>query len=96
MKEILQYLFNHHTLSKSEAKAMMIEIAQNKFNAAEVTAFISVFLMRNITLNELEGFREALLHMAVPVDLDASDAIDIVGTGGDGKTQSIYQHWPAL
>ncbi|MCS3532222.1 anthranilate phosphoribosyltransferase [Chryseobacterium sp. JUb7] len=85
MKEILQYLFNHHTLSKSEAKAIMIEIAQNKFNATEVTAFISVFLMRNITLKELEGFREALLQMAVPVNIDATDAIDIVGTGGDGK-----------
>lgn len=85
MKEILQYLFNHYTLSKSEAKAIMIEIAQNKFNSTEVTAFISIFLMRNITLKELEGFREALLQMAVPVNLDASDAIDIVGTGGDGK-----------
>lgn len=85
MKEILEYLFTHHTLSKSEAKAIMIEIAQNKFNTAEVTAFISVFLMRNITLNELEGFRQALLKMAVPVDIDASDALDIVGTGGDGK-----------
>ncbi|ASK32866.1 anthranilate phosphoribosyltransferase [Chryseobacterium sp. T16E-39] len=85
MKEILQYLFNHHTLSKSEAKAIMIEIAQNKFNSTEVTAFISVFLMRNITLKELEGFREALLQMAVPVHIDASDALDIVGTGGDGK-----------
>lgn len=85
MKEILEYLFNHHTLSKSEAKAIMIEIAQNKFNVIEVTAFISVFLMRNITLKELEGFREALLQMALTVNLDADDAIDIVGTGGDGK-----------
>jgi anthranilate phosphoribosyltransferase len=85
MKEILQYLFNHYTLSKSQAKAIMIEIAQNKFNATEVTAFISIFLMRNITLQELEGFREALLQMAVPVALDDNDAIDIVGTGGDGK-----------
>ena len=85
MKEILQYLFNHHTLSKSEAKAIMIEIAQNKFNETEVTAFVSIFMMRNITLQELKGFREALLQMAVPVHLDASDAIDIVGTGGDGK-----------
>ncbi|KUJ52363.1 anthranilate phosphoribosyltransferase [Chryseobacterium sp. JAH] len=85
MKEILEYLFNHHTLSKSEAKAIMIEIAQNKFNTAEVTAFITVFLMRNITLNELEGFRQALLQMAVSVDIDSSDALDIVGTGGDGK-----------
>lgn len=85
MKEILEYLFNHNTLSKSEAKAIMIEIAQNKFNATEVTAFISVFLMRNITLKELEGFREALLQMAIPVNIDSNDAIDIVGTGGDGK-----------
>ncbi|MFL9833129.1 anthranilate phosphoribosyltransferase [Chryseobacterium terrae] len=85
MKEILQYLFNHHTLSKSEAKAIMIEIAQNKFNATEVTAFISIFLMRNITLEELKGFREALLQMAVPVNLNINDTIDIVGTGGDGK-----------
>ncbi len=85
MKDILQYLFNHHTLSKPEAKAIMIEIAQNKFNAAEVTAFISIFMMRNITLEELQGFQEALLQMAVPVHLEADDAIDIVGTGGDGK-----------
>ncbi|NML56490.1 anthranilate phosphoribosyltransferase [Chryseobacterium cheonjiense] len=85
MKEILEYLFNHHTLSKSQAKAIMIEIAQNKFNATEVTAFVTIFLMRNITLPELQGFREALLQMAVPVEINADDAIDIVGTGGDGK-----------
>lgn len=85
MKEILQYLFNHHTLSKSEAKAIMIEIAQNKFNATEVTAFISIFMMRNITLEELKGFREALLQLAVPVNLSTNNTIDIVGTGGDGK-----------
>ncbi|MEC5171486.1 anthranilate phosphoribosyltransferase [Chryseobacterium nepalense] len=85
MKEILEYLFNHHTLSKSQAKAIMIEIAQNKFNTTEVTAFVTIFLMRNITLPELQGFREALLQMAVPVEINADDAIDIVGTGGDGK-----------
>lgn len=85
MREILEYLFNHHTLSKSEAKAIMIEIAQNKFNTTEVTAFVTIFLMRNITLKELEGFREALLQMAVSVHLDTDDALDIVGTGGDGK-----------
>lgn len=85
MKEILQYLFNHYTLSKSEAKAIMLEIAHNKFNDAEITAFISVFLLRNITLQELEGFREALLQMAVPVTLEEDGLLDIVGTGGDGK-----------
>lgn len=85
MKHILQLLFNHQTLSKLQAKEIMIDIARNQFNDTEVTAFISVFLMRNITLHELEGFREALLELAVPVDLGTHDLVDIVGTGGDGK-----------
>lgn len=85
MKQILQYLFNHNTLSKAEAKAILTEIAQNKFNENEVTSFVTVFLMRSITLEELEGFREALLNLAVPADLGTNDLVDIVGTGGDGK-----------
>lgn len=85
MKQILQYLFNHQTLSKIEAKSILLEISQGKFNESEVTAFITVFLMRSISLDELEGFREALLMLAKPIDLDNDDFIDIVGTGGDGK-----------
>lgn len=84
MKEILQYLFNHNTLSKAEAKAILIEIAQNKFNENEVTAFVTVFLMRTITLEELQGFRDALLQLAKTINL-GEDLVDIVGTGGDGK-----------
>lgn len=84
MKEILQYLFNHNTLSKAEAKAILIEIAQNKFNENEVTSFVTVFLMRTITLEELQGFRDALLQLAEPISL-GEDLVDIVGTGGDGK-----------
>lgn len=85
MKEILQYLFNHQTLSKAEAKSIMMEIANNKFNENEVTAFVTVYLMRSITLEELEGFSSALLRLAKPVNLETDDLVDIVGTGGDGK-----------
>lgn len=85
MKEILHYLFNHQTLTKAEAKAILTEISYNKFNESEVTAFISVFLMRSITMPELQGFREALLQLCTPIDLETEDLVDIVGTGGDGK-----------
>ena len=85
MKEILQYVFNHQTLSKAEAKSIMIEIANSKFNENEVTSFVTVFLMRSITLDELEGFSSALLQLAQPVNLGTDDLVDIVGTGGDGK-----------
>ncbi|WKS94488.1 anthranilate phosphoribosyltransferase [Riemerella columbina] len=85
MKQILNYLFNHQTLSKAEAKAIMIELAQGKFNETEATAFVTVYMMRPITLEELRGFREALLDLALTVDLGTTDLVDIVGTGGDGK-----------
>lgn len=85
MKKILQYLFEHKTLSKDQARDILIEISEGKFSEHEITAFVTVFLMRSITIDELMGFREALLQLAVKVDLGVEDAIDIVGTGGDGK-----------
>jgi anthranilate phosphoribosyltransferase len=41
--------------------------------------------MRSITIDELQGFRDALMELCIPVDLGANEVIDIVGTGGDGK-----------
>lgn len=85
MKKILQHLFEHKTLSQQQAKEIMLNIAKGIYNDTEITAFITVFLMRSITIDELQGFRDGLLELAVPVDLNGYDVIDIVGTGGDGK-----------
>lgn len=85
MKKILQYLFEHKSLSRAEAREVLINISNNQFNEAEITSFITVFLMRSITIEELQGFRDALLELCVAVDLNGHDVIDIVGTGGDGK-----------
>ncbi|MEZ5069781.1 MAG: anthranilate phosphoribosyltransferase [Bacteroidales bacterium] len=85
MKETLQYLFEHRTLSKSDAKAILKNMAEGKYNDAEISAFISVYLMRSITVQELSGFRDALLELCTPVDLSEFNAIDVCGTGGDEK-----------
>ncbi len=85
MKKILQYLFEYKTLSRGQAKEMLIGISGNQYSDTEVTAFITVFLMRSITIEELQGFRDALLELCVKVDLNGHKVIDIVGTGGDGK-----------
>lgn len=85
MKQILNQLFNHQSLTRNEAAAVMTNIAAGKYNESEIAAFISVFLMRSIELNEVIGFRDALLEMAIPMDLSEFDPLDIVGTGGDGK-----------
>lgn len=85
MKKILQYLFEHKVLSRSEARATLVDIGMGKYNEHEVTAFMTVYLMRSITIEELQGFRDALLELCVPVQLGDHETIDIVGTGGDGK-----------
>ena len=85
MKKILQYLFEHKTLAYAEAKEILINISKGMYNDAEVTAFVTVFLMRSITIEELQGFRDALLELCIKVDLNGYKTIDIVGTGGDGK-----------
>lgn len=85
MKQILQYLFEHKSLSRTQAKDVLINISKGTYNESEITAFITVYLMRSITIDELHGFRDALLELCVPVDMNGFDVIDIVGTGGDGK-----------
>ena len=85
MKKILQYLFEHKSLSREQAKEVLVDISNGKYNEHEITSFISVYLMRSITIDELMGFRDALLELAVKVNIGVHDAIDIVGTGGDGK-----------
>jgi anthranilate phosphoribosyltransferase len=85
MKKILKRLFEHKTLERSEAKEVMVSLAHGAYNDTEISAFITVFLMRSITIDELQGFRDGLLELALPVELDGLSSIDIVGTGGDGK-----------
>ena len=85
MKELLYKMFGHKSLSKEEAKQVLLNISDGRYNDSQLSAFMTVFLMRSITTEELAGFREAILERRVVVDLDCHDAIDIVGTGGDGK-----------
>ncbi len=85
MKKILQYLFEHKTLSREQAREVLDPYREGEFNESEMAAFITVYLMRSITIDELQGFRDALLELCVRVDLDGHETIDIVGTGGDGK-----------
>lgn len=85
MKTILNKLYQHKKLSKLEAKQVLIDIASEKYNDVHLASFMTVFMMRPITVEELGGFREALIELAIKVDLSDYNTIDIVGTGGDGK-----------
>ncbi|PHR69604.1 MAG: anthranilate phosphoribosyltransferase [Lutibacter sp.] len=85
MKSILNDLYQHKKLSKSQAKEVLVNITNEHYNDAHLASFMTVFMMRPITVDELSGFREALMELAIKVDFSDYNTIDIVGTGGDGK-----------
>ncbi len=85
MKNILNRLINHETLSREEAKNVLITISNGGYNNSQIASFLTVYMMRSITIEELAGFREALLELCIRVDLSAYNTIDLCGTGGDGK-----------
>ncbi|MGL5730776.1 MAG: anthranilate phosphoribosyltransferase, partial [Bacteroidales bacterium] len=84
MKELLNRLIEHQTLNQDEAYQLIMQMNKGELNAAQIAAILTCYLMRNISLEELKGFRSALLETSKRIDLSAYDAIDIVGTGGDG------------
>ena len=85
MKEILNRLIQHELLSRQESKDILVGIANKAYNESEIASFLTVYMMRSIQLEELEGFRDALLELCLAVDLSAYEPIDLCGTGGDGK-----------
>lgn len=85
MKEILNQLIEHKTLSQDQAREVLKNIATGGYNSSQIAAFMTVYLMRSITVEELRGFREAMLELCIPVEISEYDAMDLCGTGGDGK-----------
>ncbi len=85
MKSILEQLFHHQKLTQKQAESVIKEMAKGNIPEAQIAAFLTIYNMRPISLDELKGFRNALLDLAVPVDLSAYETIDMCGTGGDGK-----------
>lgn len=85
MREILTYLTEHNQLDYQTAKDVLIKIGTGQCNDIEITSFLTVYLMRDISVDELAGFRDALLELCIKVDFSDFDTIDLCGTGGDGK-----------
>ena len=85
IKNIIKELLNHKTLTQIEAKEVLINIAGDTYNKSEVVAFLTVFMMRQVTVEELSGFRDALLELCLRIDFSDCKTIDMCGTGGDGQ-----------
>lgn len=85
MKYILNRLIQQEQLSKEEAKEALLQISNGEFSDLQIASFLTVFMMRSISVEELEGFRDALLELCIPVDFQGETLMDLCGTGGDGQ-----------
>ena len=85
MKNLLKDLYNHKIMSKEESKAALISLTDGSANSSQISSFLTVFLLRDITSEELDGFREAMIELSLDIDIDGDELIDLCGTGGDGK-----------
>jgi len=85
MKQLLNRLINQESISSDEAKQVLVNISKGDYNQSQIASFLTVYMMRSITIEELQGFRDALLELCIPVDLEGANTIDLCGTGGDGK-----------
>lgn len=84
MKSVLNELIEHRSLTKETAKQVLLELTSGKYNQSQTTAFMTIYMMRSITVDELQGFRDAMLELCIPVHFD-QPVMDLCGTGGDGK-----------
>jgi anthranilate phosphoribosyltransferase len=85
LKQILNRLINHEQLTKEEARNVLVNISEGTYNNSQIAAFLTVYMMRSVSIDELEGFRDALLDLCLKVDVSDYNTIDLCGTGGDGK-----------
>mgnify|MGYP001181426859 CR=1 FL=1 len=85
MQEQIKKILNKATLSSEEAYNSLLEIAKVEVPDEQIVAFMIALQSRPIAVEEVHGFQKALLELAIPVELDGSNAIDLCGTGGDGK-----------
>jgi anthranilate phosphoribosyltransferase len=85
MKELLNLLFEFRSLNRQQAREALINISLQRYNTSEIVAFMSAYQMRSVTIEELAGFRDAMLELSLPLNFEQQDILDIVGTGGDGK-----------
>ncbi|WP_313367564.1 anthranilate phosphoribosyltransferase [Sphingobacterium mizutaii] len=85
MKEILAHLFEYKSFSRKEAYDILTNIATGKYDTHQIAAFMTIYGMRSIRVEELGGFRDAMYDLCNKVDFNGFDLIDMCGTGGDGK-----------
>ena len=83
--EELRKVLEGHTLGEDEAYRLMGAVMAGRLTPAQVAGMLIGLKVRGEAEAEIAGFARAMREAARPVPLDGVEALDVVGTGGDGK-----------
>lgn len=70
-------------LDRAEAAAMIDSILELRFTDLEISALLTALAGKPETADEIAGAVDSIMERSAPLPIDATDAIDIGGTGGD-------------
>ena len=85
MKQYLQKVLSRETLTQDDTRTILLNITKEQYPSEQISALLAMLQYRGVAVDELIGFRQAMMDTRVPVDFSPYKPIDIVGTGGDGK-----------
>ncbi|MBF0815338.1 anthranilate phosphoribosyltransferase [Microbacterium paludicola] len=80
--DVLTTVLSRTNLSVSEATWAMRQVMEGRATPAQLGGFLLALRAKGESVEEIIGFRDAILEAAVPLDVDPN-VLDIVGTGGD-------------
>lgn len=82
-KNILNKLSFGKDLTESEAERAMTLIMTGEVSDEKIASFLTAMRLKGETVEELTAFVKVMRAKAIKVDVDVTEAIDLVGTGGD-------------
>jgi anthranilate phosphoribosyltransferase len=83
IKEMIVKVVEGRSLRETEAAAAMLDIVEGLATPSQIAAFVTGLRMKGETAEEIAGLARIMRRYATRVEA-GSDAVDIVGTGGDG------------
>lgn len=84
-KDYLEKISNNENLTRKEAADALECIIREEPSATEIGAFLVGLRVKGEVVHELSGFVDTMEKHMVRVELNDKNAIDVCGTGGDGK-----------
>jgi anthranilate phosphoribosyltransferase len=85
MKYLLEKILSRATFNEEEAILFIEAVDKDLLTTEQIAGILVGIQMRGIHIEEIRGFKKALLALSLPINLPTENAVDLCGTGGDGK-----------